>query len=517
MPLRAQLRTGVLLWGFGNAVSRVLRFIAQYVLLWLLVPADFGLVAMTTALMNVLLMVSEFGIGVAVIQKKELCAGYVHTAFWINLAASMFILAVTWIAAPWVAAFYGADEITWLVRVTSLSFPINALRTIPTSLLRRRLQFGINSALETAWNGTSGMLMVVFAWCGATYWSLVIPAGLVGLLMTPLWFKYAEWRPAFTFDRAVLPGLLHYAKHLVGASLLALILSNAGFVIAGHTLGKDAAGLFNVATTYSMAVLIHYAYLIGNVSLSGFSAKQDDHEALRGGFLRLYELLTATTLPFHVLGIVLAPLLFSAFMPVEYGPALRCFQLLLAFAAVRCVTAHVAPFYNAVNRAHINFYFYLVSTPICVAIMYVACQRGFEAGGTLGGLNALAWATALTQGGSALAMLVVARFVLGWQRMDFVRRATPFLGAAMVSALAAWGLRIALDGMTFGLPLRAADSIVLALAGAAGLAANILTLYAFARPALATILHDSLPQGIRERTIYRWLPGLRHSSTRQPR
>ena len=113
--IRSQMRSGVLWWGLGNAVSRVLRFAAQFLLVWLLVPAELGLVAMTTAFLNVLQMVSEFGVGIAVIQKKDITDGYVHTAFWLNLAASFLILAVTWIAATWIAKFYGAEEITWLV------------------------------------------------------------------------------------------------------------------------------------------------------------------------------------------------------------------------------------------------------------------------------------------------------------------------------------------------------------------------------------------------------------------
>ena len=507
--LGSKMRRGVLFWALGNAASRTLRFAAQYLLVWLLVPADFGLVAMTTALMTVLQMVSEFGVGIAVIQKKDMTDGYVHTAFWMNLAASLFILGVTWMAAPWIAGFYRAEEMTLLVRVSSLSFPITALRTIPASLLRKRMQFGINSALETAWNGISGVLMIVFAWLGATYWSLIIPTMIVGFLMTPVWLSCAKWRPAFLFDRSQFRDLFHYSKHLVGASLLSLVLSNAGFVIAGHLLGKDAAGLFNVAASYSMIVLVNYAWLIGNVSLSGFAAKQGDNEALRHGFVRLYELLLATTLPVHAIGIVLAPLLFAVFMPESYAPALQCFQLLLAFSAVRSMAAHVAPFYNAANKAYVNLYFFLVSTPVCVAIMYYACERGLAAGGPKAGLDALAWATAVTQSISVLAVLAVARRVLGWRDVGLVWRAVPYVFASAIGAAVAYGVSAAGGEASFGLPARVAGFAVLVAATASGMTVYAATLYVAARPKLAVLVRDAVPQKMRDRYVYAWIPGLR--------
>ena len=509
--IQSKMRSGVLWWGLGNAVSRVLRFAAQFLLVWLLVPAELGLVAMTMAFLNVLQMVSEFGVGVAVIQKKDITDGYVHTAFWLNLAASLLILAVTWVAAPWIAKFYRAEEITLLVRVTSLSFPISALRTIPVSLLRRRMQFGLNSALETAWNGISGALMVLFALLGASYWSLVIPAMIVGLFMTPFWFSYAKWRPAFVFDRSEFSDLFHYSKHLVGASLLSLVLGNAGFVIAGHLLGKDAAGLFNVASVYSTIILINYAWLIGNVSLSGFAAKQDDKAALRSGFLRVYELLVATTLPVHVLGVVLAPLLFTVFMPDRYQPALVCFQLLLAFAAIRSVGAHVAPFYNAINKAHINLYFFLISTPLCIAIMYVACRRGYESGGVQAGLDALGWATVLSQGISLLGVIAVARYVLGWGEAQLLRRALPYATATALAAGVTYGVAVAAMSISAGLPVRVYGFVVLVVATSAGMAVYATTLYVAARPKLAVLVRDAVPRKLRDRVVYRWLPQLRNA------
>jgi O-antigen/teichoic acid export membrane protein len=276
-------------------------------------------------------------------------------------------------------------------------------------------------------------------------------------------------------------------------------------------LGKDAAGLFNVASVYSAIILINYAWLIGNVSLSGFAAKQDDPDALRSGFLRVYELLVATTLPIHVLGFVLAPLLFAVFMPGQYGPALVSFQSLLAFSAVRSLAAHVAPFYNAINKAYINLYFFLFSTPVCVAAMYFACAHGLAQGGTQQGLDALAIATAVTQSAVCIASLFVVRFVLSRRDLGLVRRALPYAISAVLAAVSAKLLVLLMATAPIALPERLSGFLILVVATAAGLGIYAAALYMFARPRLAVLVRDAVPGKLRDRVVYRWLPQLRNA------
>lgn len=501
--LRARMREGVVFWGLGNAASRALRFLAQYILLWILAPSDFGIVAMTTALMNILQMVSESGVGVAVIQRKDLTPAYITTAFWVNLAASMLVMLFAWISAPWFARFYGAPEIAWLVRVTSLSFPAMALRTIPTALMRRNMQFGLSSALETAWNGLTGVAMIGYALAGGGYWSLVVPAIAVSIATAPAWYVCAGWKPSFTFHGGAFRDLIHYAKHLIGASLLALLLSNAGFIIAGHILGKDVAGLFAVATTYASVLLINFAYLVANVSLSGFAARQDAPDRLRAGFMRVYEMLAASTLPVHALGIALAPLIFEVLMPAPYAPAAPAFQLLLALAALRSVAAHVAPFYNAINRAHVNSLFYALSTPICVAVMYAACRFADTRGGAYAGMNALAWSTAATQGLSIVVLLAAMRWTLGWRHAGLLRTLAPYAASSCVAVAAAKIVERTFASFALS-PL-----LMLVTATCAGFAAYMVVLYWFARARLALLVRDALPSRVRERYVYSLLPALR--------
>ena len=198
--LHVEMRRGVAFWTMANLASRFLKIAVHIALAWWLERTDYGIVAMTIAFMTVLQYLSEFGVGLAVIQKKDMDAAFPTTAFWINFVMSLLMTAVAWAGADWLAAFYNEPRVVLLVKVSSLGFPITALRTIPMAVLRKKLSFGRYAGLDTGWQSLAAVLTLAFAWCGAGYWSLVIPQMIAALLFVPVWFVQAQWRPAFRFE-----------------------------------------------------------------------------------------------------------------------------------------------------------------------------------------------------------------------------------------------------------------------------------------------------------------------------
>lgn len=497
--LRDKLRSGVTWWSVGSFAARLSKLVVYLVLVWMLDVADFGLVGMTAAVTSLLYMLSEFGVGVAVIQKKDMPESYASSAFWLNLGASTIMTVVAYAGAPWLARFYGAAEITLLLQVTSLGLVITALRTIPMAMLRKQLRFGVYAALDTAWHALSGVLSIGMAAMGMRYWSIVVPGMVVGLLMTPLWYWAAGWRPRMAFERQVFLEVFVYSRNVVLAAVLAVALGNAAFVIAGRELGAEPAGFIKVMSEYAMFVVYNFAWIVGNVALSGFALKQDDPAGLRSAFTRVFEVLVATMLPLHAVGIVLAPLLFRVVIPPEYAPALPLFQIYLGLAAIVCMTAHVGPFFNAINRSGFNAGYFLIATPLCVAAMWVGCNQG--------GMVGLAWGAAIGQALANFALLLITPRVLAWARIHYLRTAVPYILPTALSVAAAMGC--AWLGESAGVPVW----VTLGVAGAMSAAVYPAALLLTARGLFIQLVDDVVPASIRRRYTDPWLRRTGHEST----
>lgn len=415
--LQARMRAGVWFWGISTTFVRVLKAFTALFLVWWLTPDDFGLVAITGAIIVFLQVIAEFGIPTAVIQKKDMSGAYPDVAFTLHMGLSLATVALAWAVAPAVAAFYGRGEVVWLLRVGALGMPVLALRNLPMALMRRRLEFGRFAAVDTVWQIGASVLSVGFALAGAGYWSLVVPPILMGVLVTPAWWRYAHWRPGFALDQVEMRDIAGFARGIVLVMLLGIVMNNIGFVYAGRLLPTEEAGIYKFAYEYAMFIVVNFAWTVANVSLSGFAAQQDAPEKLRVSFGRMYDMLLALTLPLHVLLFVHSDLLFASIFPVKWAPALPIFRVLLVLAVVRAIMSHATQFYYAVRRARVNVVFVAVQTALAVPIFYVACRYY--------GLRGLAWSTAVLYGISAVALLAVAPGLNGWPPLGYLRRTAP--------------------------------------------------------------------------------------------
>jgi len=435
--LRQRMRVGAVLWGIGNLAARGIKVPVLIVLAWQLEPTDFGLVAMTASLLMVMQIFADFGIGTAIIQRQDAGPSYHSSAFWLNMIMSTALFLLVWVAAPYVTIFYGRGEVTLLLRVSALSFIISGLRVVPMGLLRKELRFGRYATLDATWSVASGILAIALAFMGAAYWSLVLPAIITGLLWTPLWYWASRWRPTFKLDIAACKDVFAYSKDVVAVSFILLILHNAGFIIAGRLLAADAAGQYKFAFDNAMLIVYNFAWLIGNVSLTGFAIAQTQPERLRKGFGEIFDILLATTLPAHLFLFALAGLIFEAVFPPQWAPAVPLFRILLIYAAMRALVAHITPFYNAVDRAALNMKFYTIVAIVTVPTMYFACARY--------GLSGLVWATALPQALGAAVILLLTPRLMNWAGLGYLSRSAPFLLATLVMTVLAKASALGLE------------------------------------------------------------------------
>ena len=180
--------------------AQALKFVAQFgaviVLVRLLPPAAFGLIAMTAALYAVLDPLRDFGLSAATIQKPHLTHAEISTLFWFNVGTGAFLAAALFLAAPWIAAFYGEPDLIAVTRWISLGFLLNGLASQHAALLRRQMRFTSVAALETGAELISFAVAIGLALAGAGFWALVAQRLVGPVLITPGVWVLCRWRPS---------------------------------------------------------------------------------------------------------------------------------------------------------------------------------------------------------------------------------------------------------------------------------------------------------------------------------
>ena len=365
----------------GGQWSRTaLQLVSTVVLARLLAPADFGLIAMVTAIVGVADLVREFGLSGAIVRLKQ-----IDDATWAALYRFSFLLglgtmAITAAVSPLVAALYGEPR---LVGLTLALAPIVLLNSIAMPLqarLQRELRFGaiaMSDALSMA-VGVAGA--VIAAFLGAGVWSLVLLTGLSSVyrLVAMVVAVRPSARAATPF-RDIL-SVLSTGGSIFGVQLLNYAARNLDNVFIGRTLGPSALGVYSRAYALLMLPISQLNGPIARVGLPVLSRLQDDAVAYRR-YLRTSMLVIGyATIPTFAVAAAVAEPLVAVLLGPQWDDAAPIFALLTIAGVAQAIGNVSGWLYISLGRAHRQLAYFLVTKPLVIGSFLV----GLWLGGVLG-------------------------------------------------------------------------------------------------------------------------------------
>jgi PST family polysaccharide transporter len=365
----------------GGQWSRTaLQLVSTVILARLLVPADFGLVAMVTAIVGVAELVREFGLSGAIVRLRE-----IDEAMWAALYRFSFLLglatmALTAAVAPLIAALYDEPR---LIALTFALAPIVLLNSIAMPLqarLQRELRFGL-IALSDALSMAVGVVgAVVAAALGAGVWSLVLLTGLSSLYR--LVAMLAAVRPSISGARPMreLLPVLTVGGSIFGVQLLNYAARNLDNVFIGRALGPAVLGVYSRAYGLLMLPISQLNGPLARVGLPVLSRLQDDEAAYRRYLRTAMLVIGYAAIPTFALAAAVSGPLVALLLGPQWDAAAPIFAL-LAIAGIAQALGNVSGWlYISLGRSHRQLLYFLVSKPLVI----LSFVLGLWANGVLG-------------------------------------------------------------------------------------------------------------------------------------
>jgi len=280
----AKLGVQVISWGCTLVVARLLS------------PSDFGVVSMTAIYVGLIALLSEFGIGSAVVNLPDLGETATRQLNMLSALVSIGMFAGVCIVSVPAAAFFHTPELKSIGPVMGLGFPMAALRAVPNAILQRNLRFRALSGIEAAQTLAQMLATVSMAYFGLRFWALVL-GSLTGILTGTVltlvaaphgfaWPRLKSIRRALGFTRPVLAANLGWYAY-----------SNADFAIAGKVLGKTALGAYSFAWNLATMPGDKIGSLIMRVVPGFFSVHQHDPASLRRYLCKLTQATATVVFP----------------------------------------------------------------------------------------------------------------------------------------------------------------------------------------------------------------------------
>ena len=326
----------------AQAAKFALNLGSTVILARLLIPRDFGLVAMVTVVTGFLAMFRHAGLATPTVQREHLTHAQVSNLFWINLGVSGLCALILAALSPIIARFYHDSRITPIMLVLSTTFLIGGFRVQHLALLKRQMRFKAIAIIEVGSMATGVLVGVIMALLRYRYWSLVglsLATEITGFLLTGL---VSGWRPRLPSRGTGIGPLLAFGAHQTASSFIFSLARGCDNLLIGRFYGPAAVGLYSRGAALVIQPLQQFLLPIEAVFLPTLSRLQSNPQRYRSTFLRLYETIAISVFFFSSLLLALA----TPVTLVLLGPR---WQQVTAIFAGFTFTAIQLPLTNAAN------------------------------------------------------------------------------------------------------------------------------------------------------------------------
>jgi O-antigen/teichoic acid export membrane protein len=309
---------GGMLWTFsGSGVQAVIQLGTMMVLARLLKPADFGLMGAAGVIVALSQIVSQVGVGPAIIQRRELKPTHIRVATTLSLALGLSLGAVVFLGAPIIAGFYRIPEVEPVLRGVAFLFPLDGLNTVARSILARELRFRVYVASEVgSYVVGYAPVGILLAWSGYGVWALVT-ANIAQVTLRVVTMYLAARHPLWpSFDRQASRELLSFGFGHSMAQIGGVLSVQGDNMVVGRWLGPAALGVYGRAYGLMVMPASVFGRIVNRVLFPLMSQVQDERKRLANAYERALAIVALVSLPLSSFLWVTAP----EFIRIILGP-----------------------------------------------------------------------------------------------------------------------------------------------------------------------------------------------------
>ena len=270
------------IWRFAERCgAQLVTFIVSIILARILAPEDYGTIALVTVFTTILQVFVDSGLGTALIQKKNADDLDFSSVFYFNFVVCFVLYAGMFVAAPFIAKFYGDTTLTPIIRVISLTIVISGVKGIQQAYVSKNMLF--KRFFFSTIGGTifSAFLGIGLAKAGYGVWALVAQQLSNTTVDTIILWITVRWRPRKAFSWKRLKSLLSFGWKLLVSSLLDTCYNNLRNLIIGKMYSASDLAFYNQGDKFPKLIVTNINTSIDSVLLPTMSSAQDDRERVK--------------------------------------------------------------------------------------------------------------------------------------------------------------------------------------------------------------------------------------------
>lgn len=371
-----RVRSAVI-WRWGSQVlSQLVTWTVTIVIVRLLDPHDYGLFAMTAAVVTAFNFLSGWGFANSLIPAERIDQRQVGQVFGMLLLSNGVLAAGQFLAAPLAADYYNQPMVADMLRLQAVIFLTTPFIALPTALLSRRLDFKSQARANLLSAFVGAAVGLTLALLGYGVWALVwapisiFAARAVGLTVAARMLV----KPIFDFRGA--GDIVRFGSALMVSQWFWIVQSQADIVIAGRMFSTHELGLYSEALFVALIFTGRFLPPLNEVAFPAYAELAKAGQSIAPAFLKGVRMIMLVSAPFYIgLSLVAGPLVETMFGPKWLGMIPVLSGLALAMPAM-ALQICCSPATNAQGQARS----YLLTNAAGAVIMPVCFLIGVQFG-----------------------------------------------------------------------------------------------------------------------------------------
>ncbi len=293
--LKSKTISGVRWFMLAQGLQRVFDVALSIAFARLLVPSDFGIVAIVTVIIGFGRVVILSGIEPSIFAEKELNHETASSLFWLTTTFGAILFLALWSASPWIVKYYQNPNLDAVNKCLSTTILMSAISIVPNAFVKKALRFqasALISAASTIIAGVSGLVVILN---GGSYWGLVTNSVVQAFLSMAL--PLFLWRPKLVFNFSQLSSTNKTASDLMGFNFINYLARNLDDLLAGKYLGLTELGIYSRAYYLITFPVTQINGVLANVMMPSLAQISDDLVRLKRAYLKTLRMISFLGFP----------------------------------------------------------------------------------------------------------------------------------------------------------------------------------------------------------------------------
>lgn len=369
--IKKQMTVGIFFTAIAKYSNIFISLIVTAILARILSPEEFGIVAIATVIIVFFNMLTEIGIGPAIVQNKELNKDDLSNIFSFTIWFGLILTIIFVLLAKPIAIYYETPILEPISYYLSIAIFFNSSQIVPNALIYKDKDFKFIALRSFSIQFFAGIIAVISVFLGFGIYALLINPILSSILLFIISYIKKPIKFKLYFDIKALKKILSFSIYQFLFNLINYFSRNLDKLIIGKYLNNTMLGYYEKSYRLMMLPLQTITHVVSPVMHPIFSDYQNDFKKLSDSYLKIVKLLAYIGFPLSVLLFFTSKELVLLIFGMQWERSILSFQILALSVGFEIILSTSGSIFQAANSTKMLLICGLISTIILIIAILI--------------------------------------------------------------------------------------------------------------------------------------------------